>query len=417
MENPKVKSWKICFYFCLLTFCLTGNLAMDARAGGQTDPVEPAKQGQIIESIKTEGNRTITEAQMMSKARSRAGEVFDPDTAAEDAKRIAELEGVKYAYYNTAAVDGKVRLTFVVVEKDIVRSVDFSGNNKYKDSTLAKQLHFKKGDYLDPVLAEADRISLTEFYQKKGFHFVKVALDRKKLDEGHLFYIIDEGPRVKIAAVRFEGNASIKTSNLANALKTKKKKFLVLPNYYSQERVTSDVVKLQNIYYQRGFLNAAVTSKENFSSDRSKVELTFLISEGPVYSVDKIIFTGNKQFSANELLAEAKLKPAEIYSKQKADSEVKRLLKLYRENGFIDVNIEHKRSFALTNKVDVEYEIKEGERFRIGRINITGNEQTQDKVVRRVLDEYDFQPGKWYNRTLLAETAVVSLKKMSKGWH
>ncbi|GAI31625.1 unnamed protein product, partial [marine sediment metagenome] len=61
--------------------------------------------------------------------------------------------------------------------------------------------------------------------------------------------------------------------------------------------------------------------------------------------------------------------------------------------------------------VDVEFVITEGDRFRIGRINITGNEQTQDKVVRRVLDEYDFQPGQWYNRDIARGDGSGELEK------
>jgi outer membrane protein insertion porin family len=412
MENHKTRSWKIFLYYWLLAFCLICTLPTYTMAA--EEDVEAAKQGLIIGRIQTVGNKSITDAQILSRARSRVGDVFKPATAAEDIKRIARLEGVKYAYYNTETVDGKVQLTYVIVEKNLVRSVAFTGNNKYKTNTLAKQLHFKKGDYLDPILAEADRISLIEFYQKKGFHFVRVTLNKAKLDKGQLFYTIDEGPRVKIGAVNFNGNNSIKTGKLKNAVKTKKRKFFFFQNYYAEDRVTSDVIKLQNAYYKRGFLNAAVTSKADFNRDLNKVSITFMIEEGPVYSVKKIIFTGNRHFGHDELLADSKLKPADVYSKKRADSDVKRLLKFYRENGFIDVNIRHKRDFALDNKVVAEFEIDEGERFRIGRVNITGNEQTQDKVIRRILDEYDFQPGKWYNSDMARGDGSGDLEKTVK---
>ena len=67
--------------------------------------------------------------------------------------------------------------------------------------------------------------------------------------------------------------------------------------------------------------------------------------------------------------------------------------------------------FISEDKVNVEFEITEGERFRIGRINITGNEQTQDKVVRRVLNEYDFQPGRWYNADIARGDGSGELEK------
>ena len=323
--------------------------------------------------------------------------MFEATTAAEDAKRIAELSGVEYAYYNTSIVDNEIQLTFVVVERNIVRSVVFVGNRKYKAGALRKKLDFKIGDYLDPIIAEAGRKTLVEFYQKKGFAFVQVTLDREKLSHGELIYRVDEGPRVKIDSVRFSGNSAIKTKALKKAVKTKKRKFIFLPRYYTEEAVAKDVVKLQNAYQRRGFLDAGIKLKQEFNESKSKVRLTFEIDEGPVYTVERIAIMGNEHFEESRLRAELNLEEGQVYSEQRAGSDVKRLLRLYREIGFIDIKVEHRRQFISEAKVDVEFEITEGERFRIGQINITGNENTQDKVVRRILDEYDFQPGQWYN--------------------
>ena len=73
-----------------------------------------------IGSILTAGARSISGTEILSRVRSRVGELFDPAVAAQDAKRIAELGGVEYSYYNTSVVDNKIKLTFVVVEKNIV---------------------------------------------------------------------------------------------------------------------------------------------------------------------------------------------------------------------------------------------------------------------------------------------------------
>ena len=103
-----------------------------------------------------------------------------------------------------------------------------------------------------------------------------------------------------------------------------------------------------------------------------------------------------------------------------------------RENGFIDMRIEENIKFVSGDKVNLEMFISEGERFRIGQINITGNEETQDKVVRHVLDEYDFKPGQWYNadiargdgngylerliqRSVLTEAAIITPTGVTPG--
>ena len=358
--------------------------------------VQAAEQNEIG-SIQTAGNRNVSSAQILSKVRSRVGEIFDSTTAAEDADRIGKLPGVAYAYYNTTVVDDKVQLIFVVGERDIVRSIAFVGNRAYKAGTLRDKLTFKVGDWLDVILAETCRTTLVEFYRRKGFAFVEVALDDEQLSAGKVIYTIDEGPRVKVASVKFSGNKAIKTGALKKVVKTKEKKWLFWPGYYIEQQVGEEVTRLQKIYYDKGFLDASVTAKREFNADKSKIRITFVIEEGPVYTIEKIVFVGNEQFDESQLRAELKLEQGQVYSERDADSDTKRLFNLYREGGFINAKVEQSVKFVSEDKVSVEFEIREGERFRIGQINITGNEYTQDKVVRRILDEYDFQPGQWYN--------------------
>lgn len=358
---------------------------------------DEAVQGKEIVGISTAGNRAISRTQVLLKVRSRVGQMFDANTVSEDVTRIAGIEGVEYCYYNTVITEGKVQLTFVVVEKNIIRSIDFVGNRKYKAKKLRNKLGFKKSDYLDAMEVESGRDTIVELYHKKGFAFVEVAVDREKLSLGQVVYTIDEGPRVKIKSVKFDGNSAVKTKVLKKAIKTKEKKFFFWRKYYADQRLDDDVARLQDVYHKRGFLDAQIAVSKEFNSKKNKVVLTFVIEEGPVYTVDRIIYVGHEHFDHGVLEAESKLQEGLAYSEHRVVSEAKRLLKLYREKGFVDVRIEHTARFVGEDKVHVEFAITEGQRFRIGRINISGNNNTQDRVVRRILDEYDFKPGQWYN--------------------
>jgi outer membrane protein insertion porin family len=337
--------------------------------------------------------------------------LFDPATAAEDTKRIAKIYGVEYSYYNTTIVDDKIQLIFVVVERDIVRSIDFIGNRKYKAGTLQKRLTFKVGDYLDPILAETCRRTLVGFYKKKGFAFVQVEVDTEQLRKGSVIYKIDEGPRVKIKSVKLAGNDAIKTRALKKTIKTKKERWFILPAYYIEEKVSVDVAKLQKAYYQKGFLDARITVSRDFSKDKSKAHITFVIEEGPAYTIEQIAITGNERLNEEKLQVQLKSRSGQIYNQQVAESDVKRLLELYQEGGFIDAGVAYGIRFISENTVAVEFEVAEGKRFRIGRVNITGNEQTHDKVIRRILDEYDFQPGQWYNADIARGDGSGELEK------
>jgi outer membrane protein assembly complex protein YaeT len=386
----------------------------------------------VIGSIRTAGNLIITDSEVLSKIRSRVGQLFDPATAAGDVKRVAELKGVEYSYYNTVVSEDKIKLTFVVVESNLVRSIEIVGNRKYKAKKLKKELGFKIGDYLDVVVAESAAKSLAMYYHKKGYAFATVKLGAEDMSFGRLVYTVDEGPRVKIAAVKFDGNKGIKTSALAKAAKLKKKRFYVFPRYYLTEHVNKALGKLQDFYYQRGYLDSSIEIRSEFTQDRSKALVTFVIKEGPAYVIDQIVISGERHFDEETIRADFKSQENQVFNKQRAESDVRRVIKLYRENGFIEMRIEDNIKFVSGDKVNLEMFISEGERFRIGRINITGNEETQDKVVRHVLDEYDFQPGQWYNadtargdgngylekliqRTVLTEAATITPSGVTPG--
>jgi len=381
---------------------------------GTVKEAEKAGAGGVIGSIKTKGNINVKYVDILAKVRSRVGETFDPNTAAEDVKRIAGLSGVEYSYYNTAVVDGKIQLTFVVVEKNLARAITFAGNHEYKSDTLKKKLDFKIGDYLDAVMAESGRKALVDFYNKEGYSFAEVTLDNGQIPLGKAAYTIVEGPRVKISSVKFSGNKALKTGELKDVVKTKTREYLIFQKYYNKDEVAEDVTKIQNAYYQKGYLNADVTAKEKFNADKSKASITFLINEGSVYTVEKVAISGNKRFDENTIRSKLRLEKGQVYSEQKADSDVKHILKLYREEGYIDAKVERKREFASGNTVNIGFEITEGEQFRIGQITIAGNEQTQDRVIRRVLDEYDFLPGRLYNTDMARGDGSGELEKTVK---
>ena len=217
----------------------------------------------------------------------------------------------------------------------------------------------------------------------------------------------EKGPRIK--SVKFKGNKAIKTGALEKAVKTKTRKWLFWSGRYSEEKVAADVHKLRTIYYKKGFLNHRIEAE-------GQEHITFVIDEGPLYKVGKIILKGNTQFDNETLLEGLELESGQTYLQQKAEAHAERMLKLYRENGYVDAEVWQRPWFVPdANVVDVEFRITEGGQFRIGRVDITGNERTQDKVIRRVLDEYDFVPGELYNADLAPKQGGGKLERYVQG--
>jgi len=350
-----------------------------------------------IGTVKVAGNRSVSVDQVLAAARSRSGELFSPAAATEDSGRIAKLKGIQYSYYNTTVVDGKIELTFVVVERSIIRSINFRGNKKLKAVALKKKSDLQVGNYLDPIMAASGAKRIEEYYHEKGFAFAQVKIDENQLPAGRVLYGVYEGPRVRVKSVSYSGNKAIPTGKIKKGLKSKTRKFFLLPGYYSKEQVEKDTTKIHKAYQKKGYLNTNINLVEKFNKSRTEVELAFEISEGEIYKIDRIVFAGMKNFTEKELLEKLKLISGGLYSEERAQSDTKNVANYYRENGFINVGVDFSRKFVPGNKVDIKYKITEGDQFRIGQVNISGNELTQDKVIRRILDEYDFVPGKLYD--------------------
>ena len=367
-----------------------------------------------IGSVEVAGNVSISEASVLATVRARAGELFDKDSADEDTKRIAKLEGVEYAYYNAKVVDGQMQLTYVVVEKNLVRSITFIGNEKFKHGKLAKDAGFKRGDYLDAFAIGNSIDTIKELYLKKGYAFVDITLDDEKLRSGEVVYYISEGPRVKIKKRTIEGNEAISTKELLRALKTKTRKFWFWPTYYSKEVVDKDIAKLQTVFQEKGYLDSRVESTLKLSEDQANAFITFSVTEGPMYLVDSVIVKGNEFFSDDILFEDFKLRAGQSYSEDKSRFDIRSISRRYKEVGFIDVRVRYRRTFTGAGKVLCEFDVVEGGRFRIGKIIITGNEATHDNVIRHILDEEGFRPGQWYNAEIARGDETGELEKLIK---
>ncbi|MHC4113063.1 MAG: BamA/OMP85 family outer membrane protein, partial [Planctomycetota bacterium] len=342
-------------------------------------------------------------------------------------------------------------------EKFTVESIEFDSGEKkrsFKDKKLLEKLDFETGD--DVIWAEPGRDNLEKFYHEKGFAFVQVALKTEPAAgeaEGKLklTYEIDEGPKVTIGKVSFRGNENIKGEELKKVLKATKKKWVLWSRNYVQEQVAEDVKKLKNVYWENGFLSHRITHylkpdildpaivAEERKRKKSKVNITFELDEGPVYTVEKILLkfidaqgqtieeivlkstepgaeqkrTEYKIFDEKQLRAEVKLEPAQIYSERTAKLDARKLRMLYGTNGFINANVRLLSPVFIpnVNAVNVVFEIFEGGQYRIGRIDITGNQETQDKVIRQILDEYDFFPAQLYNAGIAPKEGGGELEK------
>jgi outer membrane protein insertion porin family len=410
MIHKDVKNWSVTAGFIVV--CMAWGFWTAGYA--ETAPAQSQDPGKTISSVDTTGAVTITRAQIFSAVRVRPGQIFSTQSATEDAARIAKLEGVESAYYTTQDDAGKIKLLYVVIEKQLVRELVFKGNHKISNGKLSKELGLKPGDYLDVLAARAGVDAIHKLYMEKGYAWVKVSLEDSGLVVGKVVYLIEEGPKPKIVYVKFKHNRALSDKQLGRAISTKAKKLFFWSSYYVEEKVQKDILKIQEIYQKRSYLDAKVEQKVTFSDDRKKAYVEFLVSEGPSYTVESIRISGNNFFDVAALREGFKLSENSLFSNERADFDAKKVRSKYQEQGYVDVQVNTKRTFLEGARVQVDHEVTEGGRFRIGQVTITGNTLLHDNVIRRVLDEEKFTPGCWYNADAARGNGEGELEKRVK---
>jgi outer membrane protein insertion porin family len=364
-----------------------------------------------IAEIEIAGNVTLTPAEIFTRIKLRSGDFFSEQALADDVKNIAELEGVEYAYYNIEDADGGVKLTYVVVEREVIRDIVVNGNKKYRDNKLIKETGLKKGEYLDRAEVGIAVDMLRNFYIKKGFPFVEISINELKLNNAVIEINIDEGSKkIKTRKVYVEGNNKLSDKYLLDRLESKKKAFFFFKKTFNQDYPQQDIDAILEKCHNKGFLDAEVTSKVSFEPKQGSADITFIVDEGVQYIVSDITISGNSIFSNEELAAEMKLQEGQPFGSDQEKHDTRSILDKYREIGYIDAEVALTKDFHQENKVACRYDIVENNRYRVGRITITGNENVHDKAVRNVLDDYGFKPGEWYDGSLASGDGTGTLE-------
>jgi len=298
------------------------------------------------------------------------------------------------------------------VRTDIVRSIEFEGNDHYKNKILGQRIGVELGVQVDPFLVEGARRTIIDLYKKKGYVFVQVDVDRDMADKGQLFFTITEGARVRVKAVRIVGTKAFSSGSLKKVIKTKTRRMFALAAFYSEQKVSEDVETLREFYYDRGYLGYSVETATEFTEDKDAAIVTFTVDEGLPYRIAEIELIGCTQFDQNELEQGLTLLKGDVYKKSRAIVDKRALTETYLEKGFVDIQIFQEPKFTENlddHTVILSYVIQEGRQYRIGRIEVTGNLGVQDKVARNVLNEYDVTPGRLYNAKIAPGEGQKSL--------
>lgn len=351
---------------------------------------------QVVE-VRVVGARQTPIAEILRQIHSRKGRPFDQELIEEDVRRLYKTRKfVKVEPHNQSVPGGRI-VIFEVLERPTLHYVKYVGNEKISKKKLEKALKetgVKRGDALDPFAVDETRRRLEEFYHSKGYAkaSVTVAEGSKTTDRGAVFQI-NEGPKQQIGWTNFVGNQVASDARLRTKIQSKPGLFWVFKGEVNRKQIDEDVDRLTDYYRELGYFRARVSRLPVDPTKRWQM-LTFVIDEGPRYSIRRVSLLGNARFSAGELEQKLDLKAGEFFHQGKMRADVAAIRDKYGAVGhiFADVNADL-RFLEEPGQLDLVYEIEEGKPYRVGQINVAILGEHPHTRITTVLNRLSLQPG------------------------
>lgn len=383
-RRGRVVNLSLVILFCFLAY------AGSARA---------QSSGLRVGRVRVVGNETVSAGTILNRTQSRSGSVYNEKTVAQDARRILIMPQIAEVTWDVTQAEHQVDITFTVVETPQIASVEFLGNKQIDVKELSKAIEFNAGDFMDRYLVQVGAEALQELYHKKGYYFATININESALRQEHkVVYVIVEGPKLRIKKRRFVGNESISTGKLKGKVKTSAYFPVFRKGRLDDEQLEQDKTALQKYYRDKGFLNARVFYELKMNEEKTRAEVTFVVEEGPQYLVEAIRFEGNQTLPDSQLLEVLKLKPGMVFTEERQIIAQRAVKRAYGQKGYVYANVRLEPEYTdQDGQVHAVFRIRENKQYYLGRLIIRGNHGTQDKVIRRAFDYYDFTPGALYD--------------------
>ncbi|MDR3115682.1 MAG: outer membrane protein assembly factor BamA [Treponema sp.] len=366
-------------------------------------------QGKPIKDIMFTGLKHVSAAELEGIVESYKGQLFTDDL-------FWELQGRLYAleYFelitpsavpaNSSGSELIIRLT--VTERPIVSKIQFFGNNHLRRSELRETISLKVHEVVNQIKLQADERALINKYLEKGFPDIKVRSETQTDKDASLIvnFFIEEGERVALEALLFEGNGIFSTRTLRGQLSLKIKG-LLNDGAFQEAKLIADRNTITQYYHDRGYIDAAVTDVVQTARKDEKgntlMTITFSIYEGKIYTFGGVRFTGNQIMTTEQLADQISSKPGTVVNARRVEADLQRVADLYYENGYI-FNTISREELRDTEKGVIIYQITivEQGRAHIENILIKGNKKTKTQVILR---EIPLESGDVFSKTKVIE--------------
>lgn len=370
-------------------------------AGAQTAPqpaAAPAAPPQVaapavtrtIKSLRVEGSQRIEPETVLSYTRLRVGDSYTNETVDQAIKDLLSSDLLA-----DVAIEGveSGNLVIRIRENPVINRVVFEGNKRLKQDKIDKEIKLRPRQIFTRTAVRADIARIVELYRRQGRFAARiepkmVSLDQNRVD---VIFEIHEGPKSKVRQINIIGNEVFSDKKLRGQMATKVASLshlLSSNTSYDQDRLAYDQQKLRQFYLTEGYADFRVISAvAELTPDKKDFIITYVVEEGPRYKFGPVtVDSAIRDFDDKKLAEALPIKEGQWYNAKTVEDTIEQLSETAGLFGyaFADVRPDYQRNKdALT--MSINFHIGEANRTYIERIDITGNRQTQDKVIRREL--------------------------------
>ena len=376
--------------------------AADTAAPAQAPAAAPQPAGPPVRQIVVQGTQRIEPGTVLSYLQIRQGDPYDEEVVDRSLKTLFATGLFADVKFNW---DGQT-LTINVVESPIINQVVFEGESKVSEKDLTKEVQLKPRMVFTRSKVQGDVQRIIELYRRNGKFAASVdpQIIQRPQNRVDLIFSINEGPTTGVARIAFIGNKVFDDDTLREQIATEETqwwKFLSSNDNYDPDRLTFDKEQLRRFYLRRGYADFRVVSAvAELSPDRENFYITFTVDEGPIYNFGKVVIDSKiKELTPASLRPMVPIVDGSTYNAELIDKSIDAVTNAAGTKGyaFAEVHPRIKRD-RDTHTIDVIFEINQGPRVYVEKINITGNTRTLDKVIRR---EFRLVEGDAFNRVLV----------------
>lgn len=370
-------------------------------------PAAPAQQTAYVSAISVQGNERIDSQTIVSYLPFQTGSTVDAEMIDLAVKTLYRTD--LFSDVQIAMNGGEMVVT--VVEAPIINQVVFEGNKSMTKDKLRDEVQIRPRGVFTKAKVQEDVQRIIELYRKAGRISATVTpkiveLPQKRVD---LIFEITEGVKTGVASVNFIGNTAFSDNELRGVVVTQKSlwwRFFSSNDNYDPDRMDYDREQLRKHYTNRGYYDFRVISAvAELTPDRKDFAISYTLDEGQKYNFGRIsIKTDNDKLKSEDLLRSISIRPGQLYEAERVEKAVDDLTFAAGSRGFAFVDIRPQEEGDPNDRnVDLTFNVHEGARVYIDKIDIVGNTQTLDRVIRRQLLVSE---GDAYNKALLERSKV-----------